>query len=846
MPEFDFEEMFNEAPLPAYILQDGVFRLANKAMAGITGYSAGELPGTPFTWLCHPDDSPGLINVVKKLLDGGEHPVSHNFRGVNKQGDTLLVKTYLSRIEFDGRPAVLGQVIDETRQSLAEEKLLADRHRFFSVLNELPAVVYLQSPDYTIPFANRLLRERYGDPEGRFCYDIFHGRKTPCEICRTFRVFKTGRTQKREKFRESDGGVFEVYDYPFWDVDGSPLVLELCINITERKQVERALQESEARLRRITDNMLDLISQTDIRGKYLYVSPSHGPVLGYKPEYFQEKTIFDFLHPEDLKRITEEFYNSMRTSSSGKAEYRFRHADGRYLWLETVGNPLFDDSWSVTGAIFSSRDITRRKQAEEEAVRQKAYFQQLFESSPEAIVILGNNNRIINANKGFKQLFDYSIGEIKGKLLNDVIVPGEFSGEAAFLFDTVSGGQVVQREAVRKRRDGTLVDVSILGFPIVVDGKQAGIYAIYSDISERKQAVNKLTYYSMHDQLTGLYNRTFFERKMRELAAGAHMPFGIIVCDVDGLKLINDTMGHDAGDALLKAAAMVVKKCFRQGDTVARIGGDEFAVLLLQSGKTVVENAVLRIRAGITGYNETNPELPLSISVGFAIAGGPGANPGDIFKEADNNMYREKLHRSRSARSAIVKTLMKALEARDFITEGHADRLQDLVAGLAVALGLSRRRITDLRLLAKFHDIGKVGVPDRILFKPGPLTPEEFAEMRLHCEIGHRIALSAQDLAPIADWVLKHHEWWNGQGYPLGLKGEEIPLECRILAIADAYDAMTSDRPYRKAMPSGEALKVIKSCSGTQFDPYLVKAFEKNYKIFEEKKGIFEKEEKNI
>jgi HD-GYP domain-containing protein (c-di-GMP phosphodiesterase class II) len=134
-------------------------------------------------------------------------------------------------------------------------------------------------------------------------------------------------------------------------------------------------------------------------------------------------------------------------------------------------------------------------------------------------------------------------------------------------------------------------------------------------------------------------------------------------------------------------------------------------------------------------------------------------------------------------------------------------------------------KITDLRLLAQFHDIGKVGIPDRILFKRGPLTSEEASEMQRHSEIGHRIAMSAPDLAPIAEFILKHHEWWNGTGYPLKLKGENIPLECRILAIADAYDAMTSDRPYRRAMPHEDAIAEIMKCKGVQFDPELVLVF---------------------
>ena len=196
-----------------------------------------------------------------------------------------------------------------------------------------------------------------------------------------------------------------------------------------------------------------------------------------------------------------------------------------------------------------------------------------------------------------------------------------------------------------------------------------------------------------------------------------------------------------------------------------------------------------------------------------------------IFKQADDMMYREKLHRKQSTRSSIVRTLMKALEARDFCTEGHAERLQDIMVVLAQSLQIPERNIADLRLLGKFHDIGKVGIPDHILLKAGPLNEEERRIMQRHSEIGHRIATAAPDLMPIADWILNHHEWWDGSGYPLGLKGEQIPFECRLLAIVDAYDAMTSDRPYRRAIASFEALVELKKFAGIQFDPILVEKF---------------------
>lgn len=344
------------------------------------------------------------------------------------------------------------------------------------------------------------------------------------------------------------------------------------------------------------------------------------------------------------------------------------------------------------------------------------------------------------------------------------------------------------------------------------------------EIIIRNRTEERLKYLSFHDSLTGLYNRAFFEEQMQRFSAVRYSPVTIIVCDLDGLKFINDTLGHDVGDSLLVAVAEVIKNSCHEGDVVARTGGDEFALLIPNSTEEIVKNTYNKIRDAIALYNEENTKLPLSISVGFATSH-EGVSAGDLFKEADNNMYREKLHRTQSARSAIVQTLKKALGARDFITEGHADRMQGLVIDLARSISVPERKFADLRLLAQFHDIGKVGIPDSILFKPGPLSEEEYTEMKRHCEIGYIIAMSPPDLGPIADFILKHHEWWNGDGYPIGLKGEEIPLECRILAVADAFDAMTSDRPYRRALSSKDALEELKRCAGVQFDPGLVDNF---------------------
>jgi HD-GYP domain-containing protein (c-di-GMP phosphodiesterase class II) len=196
-----------------------------------------------------------------------------------------------------------------------------------------------------------------------------------------------------------------------------------------------------------------------------------------------------------------------------------------------------------------------------------------------------------------------------------------------------------------------------------------------------------------------------------------------------------------------------------------------------------------------------------------------------MLREADDEMYRQKLSSSQSARSGIVQAIMKMLEMRDFETEQHSQRLDRLALELAQRADLPGHRRNDLRLLAQFHDIGKIGVPDKVLLKPGPLSPEESKEMERHSEIGHRIATVIPELQPIAEFILKHHERWDGKGYPMGLKGEQIPLEDRILSIVDAFDAMTSDRPYRKAMTADEAFAELRKCQGIQFDPILVELF---------------------
>jgi diguanylate cyclase (GGDEF)-like protein/PAS domain S-box-containing protein len=471
------------------------------------------------------------------------------------------------------------------------------------------------------------------------------------------------------------------------------------------------------------------------------------------------------------------------------------------------------------------RYAIERKRAEEKLRESEEKFRQLAENIREVFYI-SEQGSIRYISPAYKDIWGRSTQSLyqDQKSILDSIHP-EDRDRVMKSLPKESQGEVEQVYRI-VRPDGSIRWIKDRSFPIYdASGKTRRVVGIAADITDLKLGEEKLKNLSLHDPLTGLYNRIYFEEEMSRIEKARYDTVGIVSCDVDGLKLVNDTLGHDHGDHLLVSAARVIRESFREGDLVARIGGDEFSILLPNTTEASVENACQRIQEAVASYNTTTPELPLSISVGFAVGNGDGRNPKDLFKEADNNMYRRKLYHTKSVRSTIVKTLISTLQARDFTTKKHVTRLEKLLAGMAALIGLPDSMVSDLSLLAKFHDIGKVGIPDSILFKPGPLTPEEWVEMKRHCEIGYRIALSASELIPIAEWILKHHEWWDGQGYPLGIKGEEIPIQCRLLAITDAYEALTSVRPYRRAFSHEEAVAELLSHSGTQFDPQLLEKF---------------------
>lgn len=344
------------------------------------------------------------------------------------------------------------------------------------------------------------------------------------------------------------------------------------------------------------------------------------------------------------------------------------------------------------------------------------------------------------------------------------------------------------------------------------------------------QKMNRQTMYK--DKMTGLYNREFFDEELSRLDSKRQLPISLIMGDLNGLKLINDAFGHDMGDKVLQKIAELMNSTFRKEDIVSRIGGDEFVALLPKTTEETAMAIVERIKT----VSDANPINYIKISISFGVATKTleEENVSDILKKAEERMYFNKLKESKEAKLSMIKFLKDKLEEVSFETQLHYERLKNLCLGLGNKIGLSDKEKEELKLLCEFHDIGKIGVPPYIWQKKEPLSKDEWDKIRGHSQIGYYIIGASKEKSAIDELVLVHHERWDGKGYPGILEKNRIPLLARIFAIADAFEAMVNDRPYKGRMSYKEALKEIEDNAGTQFDPTLAKAFVQMMTIVEE------------
>lgn len=468
--------------------------------------------------------------------------------------------------------------------------------------------------------------------------------------------------------------------------------------------------------RSLLENSSDLVTIVDAEGHILYQTPSSESLLGWNAEEMMGWNFVEHVHPEDRTRFVATLERAVAEPGvTPSVQWRIRHRGGEDRSFESLCKNLLDDP-VIRGVVITSRDISEHRRLESELQRERAFFQQLFRNSPAGIVILDPDDRVVDANRSFLELFGFELGEIKRRAINECIVPDELREEAQRVSTSVYGKESVSHETTRKKSDGSVVDVSLIAYPIEISERLIGAFGIYSDITQRKTFERQLFHYAYHDPLTGLPNRArLIERVEKALERVERQPefhFAVLFIDLDRFKIINDSLGHEAGDELLKEMARRLEQCVRPGDTTARLGGDEFTLVLedlhQQADATIVADRILASLA--RPFHIAGQEVGNSGSIGIAFGSPRYQSADELLRDADLAMYKAKT--SGKARYAIFDAEMHKQAMWRLQLETHLRRAienEELVLYYQPMVSLATRRVMGFEALVRWaHPSGKI------------------------------------------------------------------------------------------------------------------------------------------
>jgi diguanylate cyclase (GGDEF)-like protein/PAS domain S-box-containing protein len=584
---------------------------------------------------------------------------------------------------------------------------------------------------------------------------------------------------------------------------------------------EKKLRKSEEKNRNILKAIPDLLFVMDNEGRFTDCTASDESNLLMKKEAFLGKTIFEVLPKEISKIAYEKMQSVFKYGIMENFEYKMYICNKeQYFECRLLRN-------NEKEILAISRNVTVERQNELKLKASEYTFRKLFESSSDAILIV-SDDRVIDCNLAMIGLLAYdSKKSIIGKSIDEFSPKkqpnGEFSKEKSTeIYKYAMKNANCRFEWWYKKVDETPLPIEVMMTTILLNGKKV-FHFLCRDIRERKEMEYKLQYLSYHDQLTGLYNRRFFEEELRQIDIEKNYPLTIVMADVNGLKLVNDSFGHTIGDGLLKKVVEVMKNGCIKDDVIARLAGDEFVILLPKTNNDEAGQIIKNIND--LASKEKVESVDISISFGYATKNNKKEKIVEKLKKAEDDMYKKKLLESPSMRGKTIDTIIMALHEKNKREEQHSLRVSKLCERMGIAIGLLEDEVRELKIVGLLHDIGKIAIEENILNKNGKLTDEEWEEIRKHPEIGYRILSTVNNMSEMAEYVLNHHERLDGSGYPRGLKGEEIQLQSRIITIADAYDAMVSERSYRGPLPEETAIKELRKNEGVQFDSDLVRVF---------------------
>ena len=448
----------------------------------------------------------------------------------------------------------------------------------------------------------------------------------------------------------------------------------------------------------------------------------------------------------------------------------------------------------------------------------------LFSGSFDPIFLSHSSGRILEVNPAAENMLGYSTDEFSSMDLTEVFLTPTPPKIPCAPNDAEKGTPRTLSGMVR-RKNGSTLPAELTCIPLTA-GTKPRMLCTVRDRTGRKFLSDSEGENSFRDSLTGLYNRAYFEEEVKRLDCDRQLPLSVILGDLNALSLANEAFGWQAGDAILKAAAKVLRKICRSSDLLVRWKDDQFVLLLPHTSQDVAQAIAGRIEESFRLVEVRDVPVPASISLGYAAKAHRWQDFSNTLKGAEEAMRERKDEVSAGIRNSMLQKLLEALHETTPESREHNSAMGENARLLAAELGLSGEELAALDLAVSLHDIGKITVSPILLEKTTPLTEEEWSQLQNHAEAGSRIALaSTGSAAEVAEAIGTHHERWDGEGYPAGLSGEDIPLFGRILALVDAWDVMVRGTPYREARTPEEAAEVIAEEAGKQFDPHLTELF---------------------
>lgn len=470
----------------------------------------------------------------------------------------------------------------------------------------------------------------------------------------------------------------------------------------------------------------------------------------------------------------------------------------------------------------SERMSTMRHAAS--AANQPDVYKLLFENMTqgfalhEIIVDAGQkpvDYRFLSVNKAFEALTGLQGKNILGKTVTEVL-----PGIEQYWMDAYGA---VALTGVPQRFKNYSADIHKYYDVWAFSPRHGQFATVISDITEQVELEEKLKYVYYHDAMTHLFNRQYLYDHVPQFESKDIQPLSIIMADINGLRIINESFGFAFGDETLKAVAKAIQTTCGSDATAIRWSGDDFMILMTHTDHDAAEllTQTLKQQLEIQLAGEISR---VSVTIGQYTVTDDSVSIFHAIKNTEQTMRQKKMVNVNSIQNAPISMVLHALYEKNHREEAHSIRVSKLCAFVGTAMELDMDAISKLRIIGLVHDIGKIGIDDTILNKPDRLTPAEFEVMKKHSAIGFRILSAYQQTAEFAYYVLSHHEYFDGHGYPNGIKGDSIPLFTRILSVADSFDAMTRKRPYCAEKTIEEAIVELKRCAGTQFDPQVVDA----------------------